>query len=118
MSATVLQFPRRKKVPPRYPKPRQRVFYAGHRYVGPQLCQDVQQVYLKRHGDGEWSLIFYADGSSWEIDRFPSNDVPFKFEEHGIEFAPSYSELEEMGWQDPTGENVTEMAYYRLVGFK
>ena len=118
MSATVLKFPRRKKVPPRYPKPRQRVFYAGYRYVGPQFCQDVQQVYLKRHGNDEWSLIFYADGSSLEIDRFPSIDVPHKFDEHWIELAPGYCELEEMGWRDPTGENVTEMAYYRLVGFK
>ena len=28
--------------------PKQRVFYIGFRYVGPFLCQDVQNIYLKR----------------------------------------------------------------------
>ena len=32
------------------PLPRQRVFYIGFRYVGPYLCQDVQNLYLKWNG--------------------------------------------------------------------
>ena len=32
------------------PLPRQRVFYIGFRYAGPMLCQEVQNIYLKRNG--------------------------------------------------------------------
>ncbi len=46
------------------PLPRQRVFYIGFRYVGPYLCQDVQNLYLKRkgmiNGIRYWSIITYG----------------------------------------------------------
>ncbi|MBT6403243.1 MAG: hypothetical protein HOK11_02350 [Rhodospirillaceae bacterium] len=116
MSATVLKFPRRKKATKRHPKPRQRVFYAGYRYTGPAMCQDVQQVYLKRHGNEEWSLIFYCEGRSWEIDRFEPIDVPRKLDEYRVHDAPTREELETMGWHDPDDENVYHIAFYRHLG--
>ena len=117
MSATILKFPRRKKVPPKHPKPRKRVFYAGYRYTGPALCQDVQSVYLKRHGNGEWSLIFYFEGRSWEIERFTPIDVPYKLQEYDIHEAPEWGDLEEMGWIYPDAYNVEHIAYYQEMGF-
>jgi hypothetical protein len=116
MSATVLKFPRRKKVPPRYPKPRQRVFYAGYRYTGPALCQDVQQAYLKRHGNDEWSLIFYFEGRSWEIDRFGPIDLPYKLDEYDVYEAPGDAELQAMGWRNPVGDNVDHIAFFQEMG--
>ena len=44
----VITFPQKDKRP--LPLPRQRVFYIGYRYVGPMLCQEVQNLYLKRKG--------------------------------------------------------------------
>jgi hypothetical protein len=116
MSATVLKFPRRKKTPPRRPKPRQRVFYAGFRYTGAAMCQDVQQVYLKRHGNEEWSLIFYYEGRSWEIDRFNPIEVPLKLDEYKVHDAPTRLELEKMGWCDPDDENVYHIAFDQHLG--
>lgn len=111
MSATVLKLPRRKKAQPRRPKPRQRVFYAGYRYTGAAMCQDVQQVYLKRHGNNEWSLIFYFEGRSCEVDRFKPTEVPLKLDEHRVHDAPTREELEKMGWCDPDDENVYHIAF-------
>ena len=116
MSATVLKFPRRKKVPLRYPKPRQRVFYAGYRYTGAAMCQDVQQVYLKRHGNDEWSLIFYFERRSWEIDRFKPIEVPLKLDEYRVHDAPTREELEKMGWCDPDDENVYHITFDQQRG--
>ena len=63
---TVINFPTKLRVPVKYekPLPRQRVFYLGFVYAGPQLCQDVMNLYLKRHGKKngvrKWSLITYG----------------------------------------------------------
>ena len=63
---TVINFPTKLRVPVKYekPLPRQRVFYLGFVYTGPQLCQDVMNLYLKRHGKKngvrKWSLITYG----------------------------------------------------------
>jgi hypothetical protein len=89
-------------------KPRRRVFYAGHRYVGPALCQDVQQIYLKRHGNEEWSLIFYFQGLSWELDRFAADDLLSKLDEHQVEVVIDYNSLEAMGWPNPNRYNVED----------
>ena len=43
---TIIKFPTKEKR--EKPLPRQRVFYLSFRYVGPMLCQDVQNLYLKR----------------------------------------------------------------------
>jgi hypothetical protein len=87
---------------------RRRVFYAGYRYVGPAFCQDVQQIYLKRHGNEEWSLIFYFHGRSWELDRFAVDELLFKLDEHQIEDAPDCDSLEAMGWCNPGRDNVMD----------
>ncbi len=49
---TVIKLPRNICIPLKYedPSPRQRVFYLGVVYTGPQRCQDVTELYLKRHG--------------------------------------------------------------------
>ena len=56
MNASIIKFPR-VKVSARRPKPRTRVFGVGYRYIGGECCQEVQKVYLKRHGNGDWSFI-------------------------------------------------------------
>jgi hypothetical protein len=113
MTATILKFTKRRtSVPSKKPLPRRRVFYAGYRYVGPNFCQDVQQVYLKRHGSGWWSLIFYYQGRVWEIDTFTSASVPFKLEEYEILEAPTLGDLERMGWEDRQSSDVIELEYY------
>ena len=89
--------------------PRQRVFYLSYRYVGPALCQDVQNIYLKRHGyhNGErrWSLITYASYSedenesySIELDSCLENDVPDMIESIYLEEEVTFDELRMMGW--------------------
>ena len=75
------------------------------------MCQDVQQVYLKRHGNNEWSLIFYFEGRSCEVDRFKPTEVPLKLDEHRVHDAPTREELEKMGWCDPDDENVYHIAF-------
>jgi hypothetical protein len=70
MRAEIIRFPKSKRKRAQPTKSHRCVFYTGHRYVGPAFCQDVQQVYLNRHGNEEWSLIFYFQGRSWELDRF------------------------------------------------
>jgi hypothetical protein len=79
MRAKIIRFPKSERKRAQPSKPRRRVFYAGHRYVGPALCQDVQQIYLKRHDNEEWSLIFYFQGRSWELDRFAADELLSKF---------------------------------------
>ena len=108
MRAEIIRFPKpkRKRVQPS--KPRRRVFYAGYRYVGSALCQDVQQIYLKRHGDKEWSLIFYFQGLSWELDRFSADELLSKLDEHQVEVVIDYDSLEAMGWRNPDLYNVED----------
>ena len=45
---TVIKLPRNICIPLKYedPSPRQRVFYLGVVYTGPQRCQDVTDLYL------------------------------------------------------------------------
>tara|TARA_Y100001970_G_C13487612_1_gene487399 strand:+ start:127 stop:390 length:264 start_codon:yes stop_codon:yes gene_type:complete len=85
------------------------VFWAGYRYIGGECCQEVQQVYLKRHGNGDWSFITYVDNLSWELERFAAEMVPIKLDEYQLDHAPSEERLEEMGWRDPSGPNVFDM---------
>ena len=52
---TIINFPKNICIPLKYekPLPRQRVFYLGIVYTGPPLCQDVTDLYLKRHRKNE-----------------------------------------------------------------
>ena len=103
----VVSFPTKTKRPA--PLPRQRVFYIGHRYVGPMLCQDVQNLYLKRKGfkDGSrsWAIITYAqyDESdsrkySIELEECQENDVPDMLDSFDVGSEVTFTELEQMGW--------------------
>ena len=70
---TVIRFPRTVCVPLKFekPLPRQRVFYLGVIYTGPELCQDITRLYLKRHGKTKgvrrWSLITYEKYDEYSI---------------------------------------------------
>ena len=92
------------------PLPRQRVFYIGFRYVGPFLCQDVQNIYLKRNGLREglrtWSLITYGKYDeddykeySIELDSCEENDLPCLLDEYDMGNEVNFEELRDMGWR-------------------
>ena len=104
----VIKFPIKPKLA--LPTPRQRVFYLGYRYVGPDLCQEVQDVYLKRHGktaEGRrWSIIIYGkyqedDKRSYsiEMDNCSENNVPDMLTRNDVGDAVSFEDLEQMGWR-------------------
>ena len=104
----VISFPRKDKRPS--PLPRQRVFYIGYRYVGPFLCQEVQQLYLKRkglvYGERWWAMITYGkyDESdrrtySIELEECHENDVPDMLDMFDVGHEVSFAQLEAMGWR-------------------
>ena len=78
----VITLPEREKLP--IGSQRQRVFYLGFVYRGPPLMQEVQDVYLKRHGrkDGtrRWSIITYSKYFEWDVRSYsleapPNNEI-------------------------------------------
>ena len=92
------------------PLPKQRVFYLGFRYVGPMLCQDVQNLYLKRKGlnDGIrwWSIITYgkydeSDSKEYsiELEECKENDLPIMLDEFEMGSEVTFEELRDMGWR-------------------
>ena len=104
----VILFPQKEKRPTLLP--RQRVFYIGYRYVGPFLCQDVQQLYLKRkglvYGERWWAMITYGkyDESdkrtfSIELEECHEDDVLDMLDMFDIGHDVSFEELEDMGWR-------------------
>ena len=89
--------------------PRKRVFYLSYCYFGPALCQEVQNIYLKRHGykNGKrrWSIIIYSSYSendkrrySIELDSCSENDVPDMIDRFNLEEEVTFEELRMMGW--------------------
>jgi len=108
---TVIKFPRNICIPLEYekPLPRQRVFYLGVVYTGPPLCQDVSELYLKRHGkiNGErkWSLITYGKydefdkrNYSIELDICDEDDVPDMLCQFYIGNHITFDDLRKFGW--------------------
>ena len=104
----ILIFPKKEKR--KKPLPRQRVFYIGFRYVGPMLCQEVQNIYLKRNGfkNGSitWSLITYGKydendhkNYSLELDNCDENELPDLLDEYDVGGQVTFDELREMGWR-------------------
>ena len=88
---------------------RKRVFYIGYRYVGPMLCQDVQNLYLKRkgvkNGKRRWAIIAYialdeysSRTYSFELEACSENNVPDMLQRFEFEDAVSISDLRKMGW--------------------
>ena len=103
----VINFPLKFKRPD--PIPRKRVFYLGYRYVGPMLCQEVQNIFLKRHAakgnQRYWSIIIYAGYSendrkkySIELDYCSENDVPDMIDKFNLEDEVTFDNLRSMGW--------------------
>ena len=104
----VLIFPKKEKQ--KKPLPRQRVFYLGFRYVGPMLCQEVQNIYLKRNGlkkgSRTWSLITYgkydeydSKNYSLELDTCEEDNLPDLLDEYDVGGEVTFDELKEMGWR-------------------
>ena len=105
---TIIKFPTKEKI--NKPLPRQRVFYLGFRYVGPMLCQDVQNLYLKRkrliEGVRWWSIITYGHYDendsreySIELEECKENDLPDMLHDYDIGGEVTFDELREMGWR-------------------
>ena len=104
----VLIFPKKEKR--KKPLPRQRVFYIGFRYAGPMLCQEVQDIYLKRNGLKKglrtWSLITYGKydendqkNYSLELDSCEEDDLPDLLDEFDVGNQVTFEELIDMGWR-------------------
>ena len=108
---TIIKFPRNICIPLKYeePLPRQRVFYLGVVYTGPSLCQDVTELYLKRHGKingaRKWSLITYGKydefdkrNYSLELDKCDEDDVPDMLCQYYIGNHITFNDLKKFGW--------------------
>ena len=108
---TIIKFPRNVCIPLKYeePLPRQRVFYLGVVYTGPPLCQDVTDLYLKRHGKikgvRKWSLITYGKydefdkrNYSLELDTCDEDDVPDMLCQFYIGNHITFDDLRKFGW--------------------
>ena len=108
---TIIKFPRNICIPLKYekPLPRQRVFYLGVVYTGPPLCQDVTELYLKRHGKingaRKWSLITYGKydefdkrNYSLELDFCDEDDVPDMLCQYYIGNHVTFDDLRKFGW--------------------
>ena len=89
--------------------PRQRVFYIGFRYIGPMLCQDIQQLYLKRMGKSgdtrRWSIITYGKYDdndhktySIELEQCDEEEVPELLNSLGLDEEVDFEYLQSMGW--------------------
>ena len=98
--------------------PRQRVFYVGYRYVGPMLCQDVQNLYLKRkglkNGVRSWALIAYISLNennsktySFELEKCSENQVLALLEKYELQDEVSISDLRKMGWRGKVQQSAT-----------
>lgn len=123
----VIRFPAQIRFNHIYPLPRQRVFYIGHRYVGPMLCQDIQHLYLKRKGRIKgirwyrwWSMITYAKydesdkkPSSMELEECKENDVLEMLEMFNVRKEVTIDGLREMGWNG-THTETAEVIYSKF----
>ena len=121
---TVIKFPRNICIPLKYekPLPRQRVFYLGVVYMGPPLCQDITDLYLKRHGNinglRKWSLITYDKHDEYdkrkysiELDRCDEDDVPDMLRQFYIGEHITFSDLRKFGWKGKVNQNA-EVIYF------
>jgi hypothetical protein len=105
-------------VPVKYevPLPRQRVFYLCVIYTGPELCQEVTTLYLKRHGKKNgvrrWSLIYYGKYDEYdtrnysiELDFCDEDDVPDMLCEYSIGNHIKLDDLRKFGWNGKVDHN-------------
>ena len=121
----VIKFPRNICIPLEYkkPLPRQRVFYLGVTYTGPPLCQDVTELYLKRHGKingkRKWSVITYGKydefdkrNYSLELDICDEDDVPDMLCQFYIGNFITFDDLRKFGWNGKVFNNA------KIIEFK
>ena len=112
----IVDFPEIEVIPETLP--RQRVFYVGYRYVGPMLCQDVQNLYLKRkglkNGVRSWALIAYISLNennsktySFELEKCSENQVLALLEKYELQDEVSISDLRKMGWRGKVQQSAT-----------
>ena len=104
----IKKFP--KKIHSTNPLPRRRVFYIGYRYVGSALCQELEDVYLKRkgkvHGNRKWSIITYVKCEesgreySFEEAECYQDAVPDMIGSIGLEEEVTLEQLRDMGWSE------------------
>ena len=115
---SIFYFRRKVCVPVKYevPLPRQRVFYLGVIYTGPELCQEVTTLYLKRHGKQNgvrrWSLIYYGKYDEYdtrnysiELDFCDEDDVPDMLCEYSIGNHIKLDDLRKFGWNGKVNHN-------------
>ena len=78
--------------------PRQRVFYIGHYYAGPPLCQSLEKLWLKRKPNNRWVFQQKYYGRVYEWEECAGDDLLNVLE--GIPFADEVTidDLLEMGW--------------------
>ena len=99
MNSNVLLFPKISKT--KFVRSRRRVFSIGMRYVGPALCQELQEVFIKRCGDGLWNLQFYYQGRAWVIERSESEDLPDAIARLSLDQPVEIELLRVAGWRVP-----------------
>ena len=123
---TVINFPTKLRVPVKYekPLPKQRVFYLGVIYTGPELCQEVTTLYLKRHGKQNgvrrWSLIYYGKYDEYdtrnysiELDFCDEDDVPNMLCEYFIGNHIKLNDLRKFGWNGKVNHNAEIIPFKR-----
>ena len=121
MMTNIIFLPSKEKKTKRMP--RQRVFYLGFRYVGPMLCQEIQNLYLKRKGINKgvrfWSIFTYgkydeSDSKKYsiELEQCKEDDVPRMLEQFEMGKEVSFKELRDMGWQGQIDYSVSIIKLY------
>ena len=123
---TILYLRKNICVPLKYekPLPRQRVFYLGVIYTGPEQCQNEMKLYLKRHGKKngvrKWSLITYGKYDendkrkySIEINFCDEDDVPYMLREHSIGEDIKLDDLRSFGWNGKVDHNAKIIEFKR-----
>ena len=112
----IVEFPEIVPIPDALP--RKRVFYIGYRYVGPMLCQDVQNLYLKRkgvkNGKRRWAIIAYIAPDeyssrtiSFELEACSEDNVPDMLQRFELEDEVNISDLRKMGWRGKAPQSAT-----------
>ena len=122
---TILYLRKNICVPLKYekPLPRQRVFYLGVIYTGPEQCQNEMKLYLERHGKKngvrKWSLITYDKYDEYdkhkysiELDRCDEDDVPDMLCQFYIGEHITFNDLRKFGWKGKVYQNA------EIINFK
>ena len=110
--SNVVKFRRSRRIPLHRQKPRQRVFYLGHRYIGGACYESIQHVYLKRHKHDQWGLIDYSEGYACEFDWCGGSELMDLLTQLNLEDPPSERDLYNMGWRGPMEGEIYEFHDY------